>query len=143
MNSRHSFRSACYVFLIKDDRVLLAQRFNTGYKDGQYSTMAGHLERDETITDCAIRETFEEAKVIISSKDLKLFHLMNRHSDHDYIDFFFSCKRWRGNPVIGEPDRCDKITWFDLNKLPDNTIDYIKQVLKYYKKGIMFSKYGW
>jgi len=143
MTMRHTFRSAAYVFLIKGRKVLLARRFNTGYKDGQYSTMSGHVEAGESIDECAIREIEEEAGVKIKPSELRLFHVMNRYSDHDYIDFYFLCKKWQGSPIIGETDKCDDISWFDLDKLPDNTIDYIKTALDYYKSKVLFSKYGW
>jgi len=143
MNTRHNFRSACYVFLCKDNKVLLARRFQTGYKDGQYSTMAGHVEPNETIVDCAIREVKEEAVVAVKAENLKLFHIMNRHSDYDYLDFFFSCKKWEGKPQIGEPNLCDDLSWCEIDKLPDNTIDYVKEALIYIGKKISFSKYAW
>jgi len=139
---RHNFRSATYIFLYKDEKVLLTRRFNTGYKDGQYSTVSGHLEPNESIIECALRELYEEVGVKAKAKDLLLFHVMVRDSGYTYIDFFFKCIKWEGEPIIGEPNRCDDIRWFLLDQLPLNTIDYIRKVLILIKNKISFSKYG-
>jgi len=52
-------------------------------------------------------------------------------------------KKWSGEIKIGEPDRIDELEWFSLDRLPDNTLPYIKTVLENYKKGIAFSEAGW
>ncbi len=139
---RLSFRSATYVFLVKDHSVMLTRRFNTGYKDGQYSTISGHIDPKESVVECAVREAFEEARVNISSENLKLFHVMNRYTDHDYIDFFFKCSVWEGSPQIGEPNLCDNLQWFEVESLPVNTIDYIREVLRNIHQTITYSTFG-
>ena len=39
-------------------------------------------------------------------------------------DFFFIAKKWQVEPKIMEPEKCDAIGWFSLDKLPD-PISYI------------------
>ena len=51
---------AVYLILIEDDKILLQRRFNTGYKDGNYSLPAGHLDDNESITQALVREVKEE-----------------------------------------------------------------------------------
>ena len=41
---------AVYLVLLRDEQVLMLRRHNTGYEDGNYSVIAGHVERDERFT---------------------------------------------------------------------------------------------
>src|SRR3989338_2613481 len=45
----HTLRCAAYAFVIKEHKILLILRKNTGWMDGKYGLPAGHLEKDETI----------------------------------------------------------------------------------------------
>jgi len=39
---RFKLTSAVHLFLVRNGKVLLLRRFNTGYEDGKYSVIAGH-----------------------------------------------------------------------------------------------------
>ena len=112
--------------------------------DGMYSLIAGHLDGGESVSDAMIREAFEEGRMKFDKKDLEPATVLHRKSDEfEYIDFFFVIKKWVGEPEIGEPDKCDALTWFPIDNLPDNTLPYIKEALKNYKNQIPFSESGW
>ena len=63
--------------------------------------------------------------------------------NEERIDYFFACDNWNGVIEIMEPDKCDELIWVDINKLPNNTIDYIRAAIDNYKAGISFSIFGW
>jgi 8-oxo-dGTP diphosphatase len=127
---RFKLVSAVHLFLITDQRILLARRFQTGFADGLYSVPAGHLDGGETPRQAMIREAQEEVCVKINEKDLEFAHVMHRITDRESTDFFFFCRRWQGEPTIGEPDKCDDLSWFDLNNLPENTVPYIRVAIE-------------
>ena len=140
---RFKLASAVHLFLIRDGKVLLLRRFNTGYEDGKYSVIAGHLEGDEEIKAAAIREAREEAGIEISPQDLQVVGVMHRKSNDERIDFFLVTTSWSGEITNGEPERCDQLAWFDMDELPENVIPYVRRALDNYRRGIWFDSFGW
>lgn len=151
---RHKVVPASYLVLIKNEKILLQRRFNTGFQDGKYSLPAGHVEKGETFTLCVAREVREEVGVNLKAENLKVIHIMHRDSRADFpqgvaedinerVDVFFACEIWEGEPKIMETDKCDDLSWFDLNKLPENIIPYIKYALECINNKIFYSEFGW
>ncbi|MGA2417751.1 MAG: NUDIX domain-containing protein [Candidatus Staskawiczbacteria bacterium] len=136
-----------YLVLIKDGKILLLRRFNTGYEDGNYSFPAGHVDKGENFTQCIVREAKEEIGVNLNPKDLKVVHVMHRNSGEvdigNRIDVFFTADKWEGNIENKEPNKCDDLSWFDLNNLPENIIPYIRQAIDCIKNKIIYSEFGW
>ena len=131
-----------YLVPIKDGKVLLLRRFNTGWADGQYSLVGGHLDADENYKNAMIREAKEESGLELDADALKVVHVLHRNQDGNRIDLFFQCENWQGEPTITEPDKCDEIAWFALDNLPANTIPYISQALENIQKKVFYSDFG-
>jgi 8-oxo-dGTP diphosphatase len=143
-NERFTLRAAVYLILIKNGKTLLSRRYKTGWMDGKYSLVAGHLDGNETVFDTMIREAFEEAGIKIEKKDLKPVKVLHRNSgDQEYMDFFFLAEKWEGQPTIKEPDKCDDMSWFPLNNLPENTLPYVRDVIENRNDGVPFIESGW
>jgi 8-oxo-dGTP diphosphatase len=135
-----------HLFLVKDNKILLLRRFNTGYEDGKYSVVAGHIDENETARQSMIREAKEEAGIEISPEDLGVAHIMHRKGrtpGNERIDFFFAAKQWTGEPKNLEPHKCDDLRWSELDKLPDNTIPYIKKAVDCFLNNELYSEHGW
>ena len=133
--------ASVYLVLMKGNKILLSRRYNTGYFDGSYSFPAGHLDEDETLKQGTAREAKEEIDIVVASIDLELIHVMNRRIPEDErIDFFFTAKKWQGEPKIMESDKCNDLTWFDLDNLPKNIIPYIKQAIDSFLNNIIYSE---
>lgn len=134
---------AVHLLLIKDSKILLLRRFNTGYEDGNYSVVAGHTDGDEDVTTAMIREAKEEAGIEITSNNINFASVMHRKSDDERIDFFFVADEWKGEVINMEPQKCDDLSWFEMDNLPSNIIPYIKRGIENYTSGVHFDVYGW
>jgi 8-oxo-dGTP pyrophosphatase MutT (NUDIX family) len=132
-----------HLLMVCDDSILLLRRYNTGYEDGKYSLVAGHLEGDETATEAMAREALEEAGIVIDSNDLTLAHVMHRRHLDERLSFFFTTTKWSGKPENREPDKCDDLRWFPLDNLPQNTIPYIAYAISCYRQDVIYSEFGW
>ncbi|AKM83638.1 NUDIX hydrolase [Candidatus Woesebacteria bacterium RIFOXYC1_FULL_31_51] len=143
-NERFTLRAAVYLILLKEDKILLSRRYNTGWMDGKYSLIAGHIDGNESVDKAMIRESWEEAGIKIVKKDLKPATVLHRKSsDQEYMDFFFVTKQWTGRPTIKEPNKCDDMDWFPLNNLPNNLLPHILEAIKNYQNKTPFSESGW
>jgi mutator protein MutT len=132
---------AVYLVLIKENKILLSRRYNTGYFDSYYSFPAGHLDGDETLKQAMIREAKEEIGIILDPLTLELIHTMNRKiPNNERVDFFFTTKKWVNEPKIMEPEKCDDLNWFELDNLPENIIPYIKQMIDSFLNNINYSE---
>lgn len=134
---------AVHLFLVKNGKILLLRRHNTGYEDGNFSVVAGHVDRGESLIQAAIREGKEEAGILINENDIKFVGVMHRKTNDERIDFFLVIKEWQGDITNCEPDKCSELCWVELNSLPSNTIKYIKRAIENWHLGKWFDVYGW
>ncbi len=133
---------SAYLFWIRDKKILLLRRANTGFEDGNYGLPAGHAEAHESFTNAAIREINEEIGVHFLPEQLSVAHVMHRRGADERVDFFFTTSA-DGKPQNLEPEKCDDLNWFPLNNLPSNTIPYIRAAIENFQKGIFYSEFGW
>jgi len=146
---KERFRTAiaAYLVLRDGDKVLLSKRANTGWMDGMYSMVSGHIEADETPVQALIREAREEAGIEVRPEDLKMIHISMRQraskDDNAYVDFYLECTRWQGEIRNMEPEKCAGLEWFPLSQLPDNIIPVYMQVFAAIARGEMYSEDGW
>lgn len=140
---RFKLLSAVHLFLIDNGKILLSRRYHTGYEDGNYSVVAGHLDGDEEIKEAMRREAREEAGIEIIDEDLRVVGVMHRKSYDERLDFFLVAERWLGEICNREPHKCDDLTWFELEHLPENVIPYVRRALENYRANKWFDSFGW
>ena len=143
IQNRFTFVPAVHLLLIRGEEVLLLRRYQTGYEDGNYSLIAGHMDGQEPAKSAMIREAKEEAGITLLPNDLECVHVMHRSTDQERIDFFFTATKWSGEVTNTEPEKCDELRWTSLNHLPENTIPYIQTAIEAYLNGIFYSEFGW
>ena len=143
MAHRFSYIGSVYLFLINDGKILLQRRFQTGFQDGNYGVPAGHLDVNETAREGCAREVKEEIGIAINPADLTVVHVMHRKALQDErIDFFMTANAYIGSICNNEPHKCDDLRWCDLDALPENMVEYIKVALRNYRRGLLYSEFG-
>lgn len=118
-----------HIVFERQGKVLLMRRAGTGFFDGLYSLPGGHVEEGESIHQAASREVQEELGVMVEVDALRWLGVVHRASDTNRIDFFLQAVSWTGVPMIGEPNKCDRLDWFAPQLLPANTVPYIQVAL--------------
>ena len=144
MTNRFKLIPAVYLILRRNNEVLLLQRANTGYQDGKYSVIAGHMDGNELGTAAIIREAKEEAGIDLAPEALKFVHLvhrLNKGSGDERIDIFYEAYGWSGEVLNAEPHKCSDLSWFSLDQLPDDTIPLIRNVLNSVNANRHYSEY--
>lgn len=141
-----SFRlvPAAYVLLRNaDDEVLLQLRQGTGYRDGHWAAAAaGHVEAGEAVQAAACREAAEELGILVEPADLEPVTAMHRTAGNaleidERVDFFFSCRRWVGEPRRMEPGKSADLRWCALDALPEPVVPHERFVLDGVRAGTL------
>jgi 8-oxo-dGTP diphosphatase len=129
--SRLKLPVVAHVFLIRGGTILLARRANTGFEDGNYGPVSGHLEPGETIMQAAVRECREEIGVELGADSPEVIGVTHYSlPTGDGLDFFFQVRRWTGEPTaIAE---CEDLLWCHPDSLPNNTIPFVRRALEHH-----------
>ena len=122
-----------HVFLMNgDDQVLLLRRYNTGYEDGKYSVVAGHIDGNEEVRAAAIREAREEAGIDIEISDIEVVGVIHRKDEDERVAFFLAASRWSGD-----------LSWYSIHDLPANMVPYVRRGFENYLNGRFYDSFGW
>jgi len=133
------------VIIKKDKRILLLKRKGS-HGSGQWSLPGGYLDFGESLKKCAVREVFEETGLIIKKNDLKFIALSEQmeyirtDGKHCITVGFVVDYQGHKQPEIKEPDKCDKIAWFNIDNLPRNLFVPSQDNINNLKNNIIFSE---
>jgi len=122
------------LLLMRNGRILLRERANTGYGDGAYEPPSGELADRETIVETAIRVA-AAAGIVIGAENVSLAHVMHDVSGSGRIAFYLSVSGWPGRPTPAD------VRWFPVADLPTNMLDRARVALRNYADGMRFSTY--
>jgi 8-oxo-dGTP diphosphatase len=118
------------VFVLKDNKILFGKRKNA-HGDGTWSLPGGHLEFNEKVEDCAVREVLEETSISIKNIRMGTFtnDIFEKEGKH-YVTLFAISDFDSGEVKLMEPDKCEKWDWFEWDKLPSPLFIPIQNLLK-------------
>lgn len=132
--------AAAYVVLRRDDEVLLQLRRGTGYRDGHWAVLAGHVDPGESVHEAAVREAAEEAGVVVRPEDLRPLTTLHRFERggpavEQRVDVFFEARAWTGDPSRREEDKAERLAWFPITDLPEPVVPHERLVLDALARG--------
>lgn len=127
------------VVIVKNDKVLLGHRVSSSkdtggiYKPDSWTCPGGKQEYQETILECAIRETKEETNLDVDN--LVILGVEDDISDdRHYITISVLADSFKEELKVMEKDKIDKWEWFSLDNLPNNLYSPSKKSIDLYIK---------
>ena len=133
------------VCIIKDGKILLSRRANTGWLDGHLCAPGGHVEKGETPTVAILREIQEELGTTVSKDDLEFWCVAVRNSTPiEYVAYGFIIRDKDYEFKNAEPEKCSELTWVDPHTLPEDVIpDFRVMVEEGLVGGKKYLEIGW
>ena len=123
--AKPEFYSAAYM-LIENElwEYLFMKRANTWFRDGAFQIPAGHLEWEESMIDCAIRESKEELDIEILKNNCEVIHISHRVSPQEkwsysriYFDIYVKINKYSWKLKINEPEKCSELKFVDIDNI--------------------------
>lgn len=139
---KEKFLSSIYLIIKNENNeVLLQRRQGTKLWPGFLALPAVHVDEGENVYDALVREAKEELNILVSKEDIIDTFVVNRRNKTllPYFDVYFEISKYEGEIIINEPEKCSEILWCDINKLPEDTIDFEIEAIKNNQNGIKFS----
>jgi ADP-ribose pyrophosphatase YjhB (NUDIX family) len=135
---------ASYVLVKNNDgHIAFVLRSNTDWMNDYYGLPSGKVEKGESFSAGAIGEALEEIGINIHPADLEFTHVMHRFEGRDWVDVYFTARKWQGEPYNAEPHMHSELAWLDPNNLPKNVIPSVEFALQQITAGKKYSEYGW
>lgn len=125
------------------EKLLLLRRYQTGYMDGLYSVVAGHVDGNETFRVAVAREAHEEAGISLNPEGVRLVHTMHRRAKDERLSLFFEADTWDGEIKNMEPHKCDDLGWYSVGAQSNGIVPYVHKALRLIANGIPYSEFGW
>ncbi|MEI6533581.1 MAG: NUDIX domain-containing protein [Candidatus Roizmanbacteria bacterium] len=123
------------IFNDKDELFLSKRSKNCKNERGCWEIPGGGVNFNEKLSDAIIREMKEEygIDIIIIQQYPAFDHILTDEKQHWVPSTFLARLKQNQMPVIMEPEKCDEIGWFQLDKLPSPLSKITILDLNYYK----------
>lgn len=127
------------LILIDRGKILLLKQ--TKPNGGNYTLVGGTIESDEFAKNALVRESYEEAGIVLRRKDLQLVHVLHKKSKKEHrIIFYFKAHYWEGYAKSREQLKFKSAEWHDVNHLPQELTSTVRQVIAAYREANLYSE---
>lgn len=109
------------IVIVKEDKILLGIRgAKCRHGFGYWALPGGRLEDGESIEKAMVREVEEECGLTISfsirSSETPVFAVTDHHPKPHFT--FWTLSKWvSGEPIVKEPDKCERWEWKTLREI--------------------------
>lgn len=135
------FRVSLKARLILEDRGRILLLKQTKPNGGNYSLVGGTIEKREYAAETLIRESFEEAGIVLTRADLTLVHILHkRYKKAHRIVLYFRAHHYEGQIHSKERKKFENVEWRPYDNLPPNLTTTVAHVLDNYQKGRLYSE---
>jgi len=132
-NELEPVRVGCAIIVYRHGRVLLGERGEAcETAKNLYALPGGRMDYGETPEDGILRELFEETGLRGEKKNLKFLRYCNEYFPEQgkhYVSLVFMMKIMEGDPVLVEPDKCKGWEWIEVDHLPENMFEPVRESL--------------
>jgi 8-oxo-dGTP pyrophosphatase MutT (NUDIX family) len=124
----------------RTDRVLLLRRGpKAKFGQGQWDLPVGKNDPGETVLETAVRELEEETGLLVQPQSLRLAQVVHGawgvEAPNGYVGVIYTTSEWSGELVNAEPEKHDRLEWFDVGALPEPFVPVADTVLAGYLGG--------
>lgn len=127
-------------------QVLLGLRHpDSAFAGGEWHFPAGHCEQESAVA-CLVREADEETGLRIRPEDAEFahaVHLVDAPGGRPRLQLVFRVRRWQGEPVVREPDKCLSWRWWHPDALPERLVPYTRAAIEGIRAGRHYTESGW
>lgn len=115
---------------MKDNKVLLGKR-KSAHGEGSWGFPGGHLEFNESIENCVLREAQEETGLVLNEVVMGPFtNDIFEQQDRHYVTLFTMSQLVDGEAHVMETDKCERWEWFAWDNLPQPLFLPIQNLLQ-------------
>jgi len=132
-NKEEPVRVGLSIIMVREGKVLLGRRLNTETFPNTLAYPGGRMDYGETPEQGIIRETKEECDIDLDPDELSFFNYVNEffpEENKHYVNMVFVSTRFKGEPRVMEPNKCESWEWYDPFDLPEDTFINIKDNIK-------------
>lgn len=119
------FYSAAFAIIKNEDGdILFQKRKNTGFRDWYYQLPSGHLEWEETMIDCIIRELKEEINIVVKPEDCEVVHISHvvRPWERTYFNIYIDVKAYSEKIINLEEEKCSEVNFFSIPHISNSEL---------------------